>query len=98
MFRKPRRPRLMTPENLLLSRPDPLPAPHAQLRGGLIIESAEGTRWAYSDIPLPMPEAGSESIEPQKVGGARMAASVAVSNQVEIPLAPLPEPNIEPAE
>jgi len=88
----------MTAENLRLSRPDPLPTPHARLRGGLVIESAEGTRWAYSDIPLPTTEAGAEPIEPQKVEGARMAASVAVNSQVEIPLAPLPEPNTEPAE
>ena len=94
--RRSRRARLITAETLRLSRPDPQPVPHARLHGGVVIESAEGTRWAYSGIPLLQVEGGAEPIEPHKVEGARMAAAMALSNQVELPLVPLPEPNIEP--
>lgn len=97
MFRKPRRVRLITPETIRLSRPDPQPARPKPSYGGLLIDSAEGLRWSHASTSLPTAEVQPIQ-EPAKVEGARMAASVAVSSQVEIPLAPLPEPNIEPTE
>jgi hypothetical protein len=94
--RKPRRVRLMTAENLRLSRPEPQPERRARGYGGILIESAEGTRFAYASTPISGVEGG--SIVPQKVEGARMAAAMILGAEVELPLTPLPEPGIEPRE
>jgi hypothetical protein len=88
----------MTAENLRLSQPESHPAPPKPGYGGLLIRSAEGTRWAYAATPLPIPEGGQMIEEPQKVEGARMMAASIVSHEVELPLAPLPEPAPEPTE
>lgn len=96
MFRKLRRyPRLMTPEVIRLSRPEPRPAPRRPLEGWAI-DSGEDVRFAYAATPLPESISGRQLEDPKKVEGARLCAGAILRAEVELPTTPFPEADAEP--
>jgi hypothetical protein len=60
--------RLITPKTKKLSRQEQVPKPRQNELGGLVIESAEGLRFAYADTPLPKrKESGLSRVQPSRL-------------------------------